>query len=310
MSKLLITRGLPGSGKSFGAVGWAETENNCGRPSVVIGRDHIRLDILKLGTTLGTSAQEDLVTKMQRTMVEQALCSGWQVCVDDTNLPQKRARDWADLAAQCHAEFGVINYALVPLDVCLRNNEQRYGTVKYVPPGVIKTMHAKYLAQGRFIAEVAATPAPEAPQTYIPPPFDAALPETYIFDIDGTLAKMHNRGPFEWHKVGQDHPHHWVMDIADGLKEAGYTIICLSGRDESCREQTETWLKKWSVPYTALYMRGANDNRKDSIIKAELFFDHIAPKYRVMAVFDDRDQVVKAWREMGVNCCQVNYGNF
>ena len=31
---------------------------------------------------------------------------------------------------------------------------------------------------------------------------------------------------------------------------------------------------------------------------------------RVLLVLDDRDQVAKMWRDMGLTCFQVNYGDF
>jgi hypothetical protein len=57
-------------------------------------------------------------------------------------------------------------------------------------------------------------------------------------------------------------------------------------------------------------MRPKNDYRKDSLIKEEIYVNNIKNKYNVIAVYDDRDQVVKKWRELGIKCFQVDYGNF
>ena len=57
-------------------------------------------------------------------------------------------------------------------------------------------------------------------------------------------------------------------------------------------------------------MRKNGDSRRDSIVKEEIFWNDIEPKYNVLAVFDDRDQVVKMWRELGIKCFQCEYGNF
>lgn len=66
-----------------------------------------------------------------------------------------------------------------------------------------------------------------------------------------------------------------------------------------------------SIPYEALYIRKAKDFRKDAIIKRELYEAHIKGRYDVLMVLDDRDQVVKMWRqELGLPCLQVDYGNF
>lgn len=57
-------------------------------------------------------------------------------------------------------------------------------------------------------------------------------------------------------------------------------------------------------------MRPEGDKRKDSIVKAELFDKHIKDNYAVDFVLDDRNQVVKMWRDMGLKCLQVAPGEF
>jgi hypothetical protein len=57
-------------------------------------------------------------------------------------------------------------------------------------------------------------------------------------------------------------------------------------------------------------MRKAGDDRKDSLVKEEIYNNNIAPKYNVFLVLDDRDQVVKFWRSKGLQCWQVAPGAF
>jgi hypothetical protein len=57
-------------------------------------------------------------------------------------------------------------------------------------------------------------------------------------------------------------------------------------------------------------MRTEGDHRSDDIVKKEIYEKRIAPWYDVVAVFDDRDKVVKMWRDLGLLCCQVYYGDF
>ena len=57
-------------------------------------------------------------------------------------------------------------------------------------------------------------------------------------------------------------------------------------------------------------MRTPKDNRKDCIIKRELFDAHIKGKYYIDFVLDDRNQMVDLWRSMGLTCLQVADGNF
>ena len=57
-------------------------------------------------------------------------------------------------------------------------------------------------------------------------------------------------------------------------------------------------------------MREKGDHRGDEIVKKEIYDNQIKPIYDVMCVFDDRDKVVKMWRDEGLLCCQVYYGDF
>lgn len=51
-------------------------------------------------------------------------------------------------------------------------------------------------------------------------------------------------------------------------------------------------------------------NRKDVVIKRELFDRYIRDNYQVLFVLDDRNQVVDMWRELGLKCLQVAPGDF
>jgi hypothetical protein len=84
----------------------------------------------------------------------------------------------------------------------------------------------------------------------------------------------------------------------------------MSGRDGSCRDITIKWLEDNNIKYDSLLMRAESDFRKDSIVKKELFDNHIKNKYFIEYVLDDRNQVVDMWRDMGLKCLQVQEGNF
>jgi hypothetical protein len=137
-------------------------------------------------------------------------------------------------------------------------------------------------------------------------------PRAVLVDIDGTLAHRGDRSPYDWSRVGEDQPNPAVIELVQTIAAAGqHRIILMSGRDEVCRQQTEMWLDAQAVPYEALYMRPHKDNRKDSIVKADLYRRHIEGRYDVAWVVDDRDQVVRMWREeLGLTCLQVAEGNF
>lgn len=132
-----------------------------------------------------------------------------------------------------------------------------------------------------------------------------------IVDIDGTLAlRTGDRSPYDWHRVGEDEPNSVVVELVQVL-DSRYRIILMSGRDESCRRQTEMWLDAQVVPFDELHMRAEKDNRKDSVVKEELYRKHVEGHYEVAFVLDDRAQVVRMWRDvLGLTVLQVADGDF
>lgn len=133
-----------------------------------------------------------------------------------------------------------------------------------------------------------------------------------ICDIDGTLAnRITDRKPFEWDRVKEDSLIQAVADLLAMFTKNGVLVILFSGRDESCRNLTQEWLVENNIHYDDLFMRKAKDNRKDFIVKRELYEEHIKDNYDVWFVLDDRNQVVDMWRkELELPCFQVNYGDF
>jgi hypothetical protein len=140
------------------------------------------------------------------------------------------------------------------------------------------------------------------------------MPQVVIVDIDGTVALRLGENPrsaYQFHRVGEDAPNPAVVSVVQALAQAGYKIVFLSGRDEVCRTDTLTWLKRnVGLADFGLYMRKAGDSRRDATVKRELFEAHLAHR-EVLCVLDDRDQVVRMWREeLGLACLQVAYGDF
>lgn len=133
-----------------------------------------------------------------------------------------------------------------------------------------------------------------------------------IVDVDGTLANMSGiRGPFEWDKVSEDKPHWDVIELVQDLYSLDkYKIIITTGRDGICKKDTTNWLIDKLVPFDRLFIRAEGDYRKDSVIKSEIYMDHIRPYYDVKYVIDDRNQVVDMWRSLGLRVLQVAPGNF
>ena len=137
-------------------------------------------------------------------------------------------------------------------------------------------------------------------------------PPTVLCDIDGTVA-LHGdeRGHYEYDKVSGDQPNNAVIDCVRSFIEAGLEVIFMSGREDYCRWDTLDWINRYVTNRMCdLFMRETGDHRADYIIKAELFDRYVRGIYDVRFVLDDRDQVVRMWRKMGLTCLQVADGNF
>ena len=286
-----ILRGLPGSGKST----WAKQaviDSNC---SVVrVSKDDLR-SMLHAGKY--SKGNEKMVLEVRNDIIMTALRDGKHVIVDDTNFEPKHENEITALvAAFCAAHDTHVMVEVkvfdTPIDECIARDIKRANGVG---EKVIRSMYNKYLK-------------PKSPE-WVPAKQDPSLPHCIIVDIDGTLAKMKDRGPFEWDKVGQDEAHEDIINAMYSLKQSGLAILT-SGRDESCRPETEKWLSDNGIGFWKLFMRPAGNMEKDSIIKERLYREHIEGKYYVAFVLDDRNQVVEMWRSLGLRCLQVADGDF
>jgi hypothetical protein len=132
-----------------------------------------------------------------------------------------------------------------------------------------------------------------------------------IVDIDGTVAlNTGHRSPYDYSKVGNDVPNQPVLHAVAALHFTyQYDILYVSGREDSSREDTLAWLDSYA-PDGKLFMRKAGDYRSDQIVKREIYEQEIEESYKIMAVFDDRDKVVRMWRDLGLTCFQVADGDF
>ncbi len=273
---IIALRGLPASGKSTYA-----RELIAANPGKYkrINKDDLRamLDISHWSKT-----NEKFVLETRDFLIRQALKDGLIPIVDDTNLHPKHIEKFYEI----DKEVKVIDFN-TPVFECIKRDLQRPNPVG---GKVIVSMF------NQFVKPTIET--------------KGELPNAIICDIDGTIAKMNGRHPFEWHRVGEDIPQNNVIDILNKFNSQNTDIILMSGRDGVCRPETEGWLIDNKVPFDHLYMREENDNRKDDIVKMELYRKNIHDKYNILFVLDDRNQVVDMWRSIGLTCLQVDYGDF
>jgi phosphoglycolate phosphatase-like HAD superfamily hydrolase len=134
---------------------------------------------------------------------------------------------------------------------------------------------------------------------------------TYVFDLDGTLADGNGRDFYNPsnEEILKDLPIKPIVQIAQSLLHNGFNLVFLSGREDKYQDVTSKWISTHlGVKEPVLFMRKTKDQRKDAIIKLEIFNEHIKPNYNVLAVVDDRMQVCKMWYEQKIFCINVNQG--
>lgn len=136
--------------------------------------------------------------------------------------------------------------------------------------------------------------------------------EAYIFDLDGTVCDERHRNKFaiakDWDNYHRlldgDLPIEQVVKIMHTLNESAW-IILLTARPEKYREMTLAWIDKHGIPCQELHMRPDGDYRTSPELKLEIFTQRIEPEYDVIAVFEDRLDVVKMWRDNAIHCYQT-----
>jgi predicted kinase len=279
MSKLTICQGLPASGKTT----WTHQQKNVTR----VNRDDIRQ---LLHNSIWTKQNEKETRHTRNILIEDALQRGRHVISDDTNLQPSTVKELQALAAKHNATIEYKTFFDITIEECIERDSKRPNPVGE-----------------KVIREMSKLLPTKTPQ-YVP---DVSEPKAIIVDIDGTLAHMDDRrGPFDWGKVGLDRVDENVKSVLKLMWNNNTEIIIMSGRDSVCREDTVKWLDDNYVTFDQLLMRSENDTRKDSVVKSELFWRHVAPNYNVQFVLDDRNQVVDFWRSIGLVCWQVAPGDF
>jgi len=299
-----VLYGIQASGKSTWAKG--ELMRNPGKYK------RVNKDLLRrmLDNDKFDFQNEKFVLKMRDNIVESSLRQGFDVIVDDTNFPVsgRHFKRMCEIAQKVGNVRVIEKYFDVTLKEALERNQKPDRTP--VPEDVVKSTYEKHVKNKSFACQDLYF------QRIEKIPYVAGLPHCIIFDIDGTLAHMNGkRGAYDWDKVDIDDVDRNIKTINNIIHRfqesyGGIEIIIFTGRDGMAKEKTEEWLEYNEIWYDKLFIKGINDNRKDTIVKKEYYDNYIKDKYNVIAILDDRNQVVDLWRSLGLTVLQVNYGDF
>lgn len=119
MSKLIICRGLPASGKSTWAKQWVLEDPE---HRVRINQDDIRLMLGKYWVP----SREKLVQEIQFDVIVEALSRGFDVVIDNTNL-NKKVLDGFDRLIKTFEDYEIEykDFFDTPLSVCIERDKNR-----------------------------------------------------------------------------------------------------------------------------------------------------------------------------------------
>ncbi len=229
----------------------------------------------------------------------------FDVIVDDVSLDPRTGRRLAELAGRRGADFAVQDFTDVPLAACIAadaTHPDRVGAA------VITELWEQHL-RGHELPLPVPRGRPEASGTPYRP-IDGT-PRAVLVDIDGTVALLGTRSPYQEDLVDSDAPNPDVITTVRALAAGGNRIVYCSGRTERSRAATLAWLDRHvGVAYDALLLRPAGDRRRDAVVKLELFDREVRNAYTILCVLEDRASVVKAWRAIGLTVLQVAEGDF
>lgn len=284
--ELILTQGFPGSGKSTWALEQVKNNKNVSR----VNRDSVRA---MFGTGWGQKFRDEaIVTSVCHDTINTLLSMGKSVICDDTNINPKTVDSLRHLA-DGHNVPVVINdsFLSVPLEECIKRDAARANGVG---KDVILEFYYRYWATQ-------------------PKPENTGLKTAVICDLDGTLCLL---------PVGMKYPAAYNRDyrgdrlnpavaslltsVTGGKVHSDPVLLLVSGRFSEKRDQTEEWLSSHNISYKTLHCRSIGDRRPDTIIKKEIYMNHIQGTYKVEYVIDDRPSVVRMWRaELGLPVFQV-----
>lgn len=289
--KLKMCRGIQGSGKSTFAKKFVAENRNWVR----ISNDDLRLMFFNRVWDEKDTKDIDFAREF---LIVEFLKQGKSVIVDAMNLSPKYEERYRKRAYEYNCEFEIEDFTGVPLKTCIERDKQRPNPVG---EKVIRKTWKQFIFK-------------EPPKIE----YDPQLQDCIISDLDGTLALMCDRSPYDEAKADQDYLNKPVLNVIQSMQMQNSwnhkwafpkrtpILILMSGRDEGRgREATERWLRDNEIEYESLYMRKAGDMTSDDIVKEQLYNEHIKGKYNVMAVFDDRLRVCRVWNQLGLPLFRV-----
>lgn len=302
--KLIICRGIQGSGKSTWAKQWCHESPE---HRVRFNNDDIR-------NMLGdywVPSREKLVTEAKANMITFALIKGYDVVVDNMNLNPKEDAWIRTLCENIEKDTGIhvnIEYKdfWTPVEECILRDAARPNPIG---EKIIKETWRRYR---NFIIheDIMAMKAKASQQ-------NPDLPVAIICDMDATLCLNTSGRPFYGEGAAEGMEKDEPINEIVGLVRAycnfhNAELIILTGREDTpeSRAATEKWLDAHLLCPDMVLMRPKGDYSAGPDCKKKLYEKYVKDKYYVPIVLEDSTKCVRMWRDLGITCLQPNDGKF
>ena len=310
MIKIEMDVGLPASGKSTHAKAVvAKDPNNWVR----VNNDDLRA---MMNGSVWSQDYEKMITDARNYLIRDALKRGKNVIIDNLNLNKRHFDDVCKIAKSVNIDVQVYEKTFyIELEEAIERDAKREGKAKVGEAVIRKWWKESGGKQFKFYkprTEIYTERQGFNQGTMEAPAHDTNLPTAVLCDLDGTLALIHGRSPYDASNCDlKDLPNTPVVNTVQLYHDAGYKIVFCSGREDKYKPETRRFIEKHlpNLQYE-LHMRKTDDFRKDAIIKEEIYQEFISGKFNVFVVLDDRAQVIEFWRSKGLPTWQVAPGDF
>lgn len=317
--KIILTRGIQGSGKSTWAKKWV-AEDPLNR--IRFNNDDIRNmgGVYWPKDSKALDKREDFLIGLKNAFFSRAMIYGYDIVVDNMNLNSKEGKYFTTLIEGYNSNVRATRqyvYKLeykdffdITVEECIRRDSMRPNPIG---EKIIRQTWKRY--RNFILTEVNKRQA-ELINDKVK--LNPELPNAVIVDLDATVCFNTNGRPFFGdgcaEGIKDDVPCEKMIATLQSLKDV--FILFVTGREETPEIVTAT--TKWltdngfgkSVKENHVYFRPEKDYCKGDICKKNIYESKIKGKYNVLAVFDDSQKCVDMYREEGLLVLQPNNGTF
>lgn len=297
--KIILTRGIPGSGKSTWAKKWVNEDPE----------HRIRFNWDDIRNMMGpywviNRENTGIMKSLRKTFLEKMMCEKWDIVIDNMNLNFKEYEYYNNVVNYYNKNF-ITQYVLefkdffISVEECISRDALRQNPIGE------KTIREIWKKYRHFIQT---TNIEKYVNNLVKP--DPDKPYCVVIDMDSTMCFNTNKRP--WY--GKGAAEEMINDIENfGVCKTvlvlmqEYPIIVATGRDTSQEEVTKQWLSQHKINPIKYYFRTEGDHRKVTEVKKEQI-EKILKDYNILVIFEDSEPIVKMYRDMGLTVLQPNKG--